>query len=172
MSAGQGGPEQAAERCGWCHQSMDSRPTFDCKNPMHSGMSIPPGLPTADAGGAGLTDAEAVEALADATFEALDRQHDEARHIHASECCWPFAGVSAALRQGVSTARASTAQDEGAGEVERLRAAVEVLLDVWAKRQLWRSSGTLPDELAAMSVLAEVYAADLRAVVDRAKDGA
>lgn len=25
-------------RCGWCHQNMTAKPSFDCKNPMHSGL--------------------------------------------------------------------------------------------------------------------------------------
>jgi hypothetical protein len=33
----------------------------------------------------------------DALFDALDRAHDTARHVHAAECCWPFPGVLAAL---------------------------------------------------------------------------
>lgn len=55
-----------------------------------------------------------VEALADAVYDALDDQHDNARHIHASECCWPFAGVTAALTESLA---AQCSDCDGQGEI-------------------------------------------------------
>lgn len=40
---------------------------------------------------------ERVNAAAEALWDALDAVHDNARHVHAAECCWPFLGAMDAL---------------------------------------------------------------------------
>jgi len=36
-------------------------------------------------------------AAAEAVWDALDAAHDNARHVHAAECCWSFPGAIDAI---------------------------------------------------------------------------
>ena len=47
--------------------------------------------------------------VGDAVWDALDAAHDQVRHVHAAECCWPPpGGVTAALAAAAETLGAST----------------------------------------------------------------
>lgn len=68
------------------------------------------------------TETSAGEAVEDATFEALDRQHDQAHHIHSGMCCWPFPGVTTALREALAAAPVVRGQGEAVVLTEAERA--------------------------------------------------